>query len=110
MLNCLSMQAPLPIGLLLLAVLASGPRPARPQASVDTTAELILQRTLSVFQEGNRYPDFRRVGKLAQLGTTAQDVAAGFTVAPCIVLPQGECDSRARGGLAAERSCPGGPQ
>jgi len=82
---------------------------ANPATLAEFVDELLLQRTLSLFQEGHRYADYRRFGKLAELGTLAQDVAAGFTVAPHIVLPQGECDSRARLGAAAEKSCPGGP-
>jgi hypothetical protein len=83
---------------------------ANPANDTEFVDELLLQRTLSLFQEGHRYVDHRRFGRLAALGTLAQDVAAGFTVAPYIVLPQGECDSRARLGAPAERSCPGGPQ
>jgi hypothetical protein len=82
---------------------------ANPASDTQFIDELLLQRTLSLFQEGHRYVDYRRFGRLAALGTLAQDVAAGFTVAPYIVLPQGECDSRARLGAPAERSCPGGP-
>ena len=83
---------------------------ANPTTDTQLVDELLLQRTLSLFQEGHRYVDYRRFGRLAALGTLAQDIAAGFTVAPYIVLPQGECDSRARLGAPAERSCPGGPQ
>jgi len=82
---------------------------ANPTTDTELVDELLLQRTFSLFQEGHRYVDHRRFGRLAALGTLVQDVAAGFTVAPYIVLPQGECDSRARLGAAAERSCPGGP-
>lgn len=70
--------------------------------------ELLLQRTLSLFQEGHRYADYRRFNKLAELGTWPQDITAGFTVAARIVLPQLECDVRARGGAAPPPSCPGG--
>ena len=73
-------------------------------------SELLLQRTLSLFQEGHRWVDYRRFGRLAELGTLPQDISATFTVAPYSVLPQGECDSRSRAGAPAERSCPGGPQ
>lgn len=83
---------------------------ANPANDTQFVDELLLQRTLSLFQEGHRYVDYRRFGRLAALGGLAQDVAAGFTVAPYIVLPQAECDSRARLGAPAERSCPGGPQ
>jgi len=83
---------------------------ATPATDADFVSELLLQRTLSLFQEGHRWVDFRRFGRLAELGTLPQDVAAGFSVASYSVLPQGECDSRARAGAAAPRSCPGGPQ
>jgi hypothetical protein len=82
---------------------------ANPTTNAEFVDELLLQRTLSLFQEGHRFVDHYRFNKLAELGTLAQDVAAGFTVAPYIVLPQGECDARARAGAAAERTCPGGP-
>ena len=72
--------------------------------------ELLLQRTLSLFQEGHRWVDYRRFNKLAELGTLSQDVAAGFTVAIYSVMSQQECDARNRvgnpGGIP--RSCPGG--
>ena len=83
---------------------------AAPATEAEFVSELLLQRTLSLFQEGHRWPDYRRFGRLAELGTLPQDIAAGFSVAPYSVLPQGECDSRARAGAPAERSCPGGPQ
>src|SRR5213079_1603907 len=51
--------------------------------------ELLLQRTLSLFQEGHRWVDYRRFGRLAELGTLPQDISAQFTVAPYSVLPQG---------------------
>ena len=82
---------------------------ANPATDTEFLDELLLQRTLSLFQEGHRFADYSRFGRLAQLGTLATDIAAGFTVAPYIVLPQGECDSRARAGAPAERTCPGGP-
>ncbi len=71
--------------------------------------ELLLQRTLSLFQEGHRFPDYRRFGRLAQLGTAPKDVAASFTVAPYSVLPALECDARARAGNPGgiPLSCPG---
>ena len=71
--------------------------------------ELLLQRTLSLFQEGHRFPDYRRFGRLAQLGTLAQDVAATFSVAPYSVLPALECDARTRAGNPGgiPLSCPG---
>src|SRR5436309_5345969 len=69
-----------------------------------------LQRTLSLFQEGHRWVDYRRFNKLAELGTLGQDVTAGFTVATYSVMPTQECDSRNRAGNPGgiPRSCPGG--
>ena len=82
-----------------------------PAVDSEFVAELLLQRTLSLYQEAQRFPDYRRFGKLAALATLAQDVGQGFTVAPYSVLPSQECDARARvgnpGGIP--RSCPGGP-
>src|ERR1041385_533965 len=82
---------------------------AAPATDADFVSELLLQRTLSLFQEGHRYVDYRRFGRLAELGTLAGDVTAGFSVAPFIVLPAQECDSRSRVGAAAPKSCPGNP-
>src|ERR1043166_6736023 len=82
---------------------------ATPATEAEFVSELLLQRTLSLFQEGHRWPDYRRFGRLAALGTLPQDIAAGFSVAPYSVLPQGECDSRARAGAQAERGCAGAP-
>jgi len=79
-----------------------------PATNTQFVDELLLQRTLSLFQEGHRFVDFRRFGRLAELGTLAGDIAALFTVAPYSVLPQQECDARARAGAAAPLSCPGG--
>ena len=72
--------------------------------------ELLLQRTLSLYQEAQRYPDYRRFGRLASLGTLPQDVAQTFTVATASTLPNQECDSRARAGNPGgiPMSCPGG--
>jgi len=81
---------------------------AAPANNADFTTELLLQRTLSLYQEAQRFPDYRRFGRLAQLGTLAQDVANGFTVATASVLPNQECDARARVGAATPMSCPGG--
>ena len=82
---------------------------ATPTTDDEFEEELLLQRTLSLYQEAQRFPDYRRFGKLAELGTLAQDVAQGFTVAPYSVLPSQECDARARvgnpGGIPL--SCPG---
>src|SRR5438477_8706917 len=84
---------------------------ATPAVDSEFVAELLLQRTLSLYQEAQRFPDYRRFGKLAELATLGQDVTQGFTVAPYSVLPSQECDARARvgnpGGIP--RSCPGGP-
>jgi hypothetical protein len=82
---------------------------AAPANNADFVSELLLQRTLSLFFEGHRFPDYRRFGRLAQLGTLGQDITAGFTVATASVLPSQECDARARVGAPAPMSCPGGP-
>lgn len=82
---------------------------AAPANDADFTTELLLQKTLSLYEEGLRWVDYRRFGRLAQLGTLPQDVAAGFTVATTSVLPNQECDARSRVGAAAPMSCPGGP-
>jgi len=81
-----------------------------PAVDSEFVAELLLQRTLSLYQEGHRWVDYRRFNKLAELGTLTQDVTAGFTVAPYSVLPSQECDSRSRAGNPGgiPRSCPGG--
>jgi len=83
---------------------------ATPTADDQFEEELLLQRTLSLYQEGHRWVDYRRFNKLDELGTLAQDVTAGFTVAPYSVLPTQECDSRKRAGNPGgiPRSCPGG--
>jgi hypothetical protein len=84
---------------------------AAPTTNTEFVSELLLQGTLSLFQEGHRFPDYRRFGRLAALGTLAQDVAANFTVAPYSVLPNQECDSRSRAGNPGgiPLSCPGNP-
>jgi len=79
-----------------------------PTTDAQFISELLLQRTLSLYQEGQRFPDYRRFGRLASLGTLPQDVTAQFTVATASVLPNQECDARARVGAAAPMSCPGG--
>lgn len=84
-------------------------RYAAPASDAEFISELLLQRSLSLFQEGHRFVDYRRFGRLAELGTLAQDVAAGFSVAPYSVLPQQECDARTRAGAPAPKSCPGNP-
>jgi len=73
--------------------------------------ELLLQRTLSLYQEAQRWVDYRRFGKLTELNTLAQDLAANFTVATVSPLPSQECDSRARAGNPGgiPLSCPGNP-
>src|SRR5204863_7706263 len=85
-------------------------RLAAPGTDAEFVEELLLQRTLSLFQAGHRWVDYRRFNKLAELGTLSQDVAAGFTVAIYSVMSQQECDARNRvgnpGGIP--RSCPGG--
>ena len=80
-----------------------------PANDAQFVSELLLQRTLSLYQEGQRFPDYRRFGRLASLGLLAQDVANDFTVATASVLPNQECDARARVGAPAPMSCPGGP-
>jgi len=82
---------------------------AAPASDAEFVDELLLQRTLSLFQEGHRFADYRRFGRLAALGTLAQDVAATFNVAPYSVLPALECDARARAGNPGgiPLSCPG---
>ena len=83
---------------------------ATPTTDDQFEEELLVQRTLSLYQEGHRWVDYRRFNKLDELGTLAQDVTAGFTVAPYSVLPTQECDSRKRAGNPGgiPRSCPGG--
>jgi len=81
---------------------------ATPTNDAQFVSELLLQRTLSLYQEAQRYPDYRRFNRLAALGTLPQDVTAGFTVATASVLPNQECDARARVGAPAPMSCPGG--
>lgn len=81
---------------------------AAPATDSQFVSELLLQRTLSLFFEGHRFPDYRRFNRLAELGTLAQDVAAGFNVAAASVLPSQECDARARVGAPAPMSCAGG--
>jgi len=84
---------------------------AFPAAATDSqfVSELLLQRTLSLFFEGHRFPDYRRLGRLPQLGTLPQDITQNFTVATASVLPSQECDARSRAGAPAPMSCPGGP-
>lgn len=84
---------------------------AAPTNNTEFVTELLLQRTLSLFQEGHRFPDYVRFGRLAQLGTLGQDVTQNFTVAPYSVLPALECDARARAGNPGgiPLSCPGNP-
>jgi hypothetical protein len=84
---------------------------AFPAPAVDSefVSEVLLQRTLSLYEEGLRWVDYRRFGRLSLLGTLPQDVAAGFTVATASVLPNQECDARSRVGASAPMSCPGGP-
>jgi hypothetical protein len=81
---------------------------AAPATDPQFVSELLLQRTLSLFFEGHRFPDYRRLGRLSELGLLTQDVAAGFNVATSSVLPSQECDARARVGAPAPMSCPTG--
>ncbi|HEY3045301.1 MAG TPA: RagB/SusD family nutrient uptake outer membrane protein [Vicinamibacterales bacterium] len=80
-----------------------------PATDSEFVSELLLQRTLSLYQEAQRWVDYRRFGRLSQLNTLAQDLAANFTVASGSPLPNQECDARARAGQPAPMSCPGGP-
>jgi len=82
---------------------------AAPATDAEFVTEVLRQRTLSLLFEGHRFPDYRRFGRLAELGLLAQDVTAGFTVATASVLPSQECDARARAGAPAPMSCAGGP-
>jgi hypothetical protein len=82
---------------------------AAPANAADFTTEVLLQRTLSLYVEAQRWVDYRRFNRLAALGTLGQDVAAGFTVATASVLPNQECDARSRVGAPAPLSCPGNP-
>ena len=81
---------------------------AAPATDSQFVSELLLQRTLSLFFEGHRFPDYRRFARLAELGLLTQDVTAGFNVATSSVLPSQECDARARVGAPAPMSCAGG--
>jgi hypothetical protein len=81
---------------------------AAPAADSEFVHELLLQRTLSLYQEAQRWPDYRRFNKLPDLGRLKADSLAGFTVATASVLPNQECDARARVGAPAPMSCPGG--
>ncbi len=85
--------------------------PGGPTTDDEFEEELLLQRTLSLYQEAQRWVDYRRFGKLAELNTLAQDLAANFTVATVSPLPAQECDSRARAGNPGgiPLSCPGNP-
>jgi len=82
---------------------------AAPATDAEFVTEVLQQRTLSLLFEGHRFPDYRRFGRLAQLGLLGQDVTALFTVATASVLPSQECDARARVGATAPMSCAGGP-
>jgi len=82
---------------------------AAPTTAAEFVSELLLQRTLSLLEEGQRWVDYRRFGRLSALGTLPQDVTQGFTVATASVLPNQECDARSRVGSTAPMSCPGGP-
>ena len=82
---------------------------AAPATNDEFVSELLLQRTLSLYEEGLRWVDYRRFDRLSALGTLPQDVASGFTVATASVLPNQECDARSRVGSTAPMSCPGGP-
>lgn len=80
-----------------------------PANDAEFVGDLLWQRTLSLLFEGHRFPDYRRFGRLAELGTLGQDGLAGFNVATSSVLPSQECDARARVGNpgGVPLSCPG---
>jgi hypothetical protein len=82
-----------------------------PAPAVDSefVSELLLQSTLSLYQEAHRWVDHRRFGRLADIGKFPQDTLAKFTVATVIPLPNQECDSRNRAGNpgGVPLSCPG---
>ena len=80
-----------------------------PANDADFVSELLLQRTLSLYQEAHRWTDYRRFGRLTALNTAAQDIAGGFTVATMLPLPALECDARTRAGNPGgiPLSCPG---
>ncbi len=87
----------------------SAVRFAVPVADSEFVGELLTQRTLSLLFEGHRFPDYRRFGRLAELGRLTQDVTALFSVATSSVLPSQECDARTRAGNPGgiPLSCPG---
>ncbi len=64
--------------------------------------ELLVQRRFSLYQEGHRWIDHRRFGRLAEL---PRDLPT-HTVAVQQVVPQQECLSRRQLGLPAPPSCP----
>ena len=84
-----------------------------PTPAVDSefVIELLLQRTLSLYQEGHRWIDYRRFNRLADIGKLPQDTLAGFTPATMIPLPSQECDSHNRAGNPGgiPKSCAGNP-
>src|SRR6266576_5153887 len=84
---------------------------AAPATNDEFVSELLLQRTLSLLEEGHRWVDYRRFGRLAVLGTLPQDVTAEFSVATTSFLPKQDRDARSRvgnpGGIPL--SCPGNP-
>jgi len=84
---------------------------ATPAVDSEFVSELLLQRTLSLYQEAHRWIDHRRFGRLADIGKFPQDTLAGFTPATMIPLPSQECDSRNRAGNPGgiPKSCAGNP-
>ncbi len=84
---------------------------AAPAADSEFVGELLLQRTMSLYQEAHRWIDYRRLNRLNELGRFPQDTLARFTVATMIPLPNQECDSRNRAGNPGgiPLSCPGNP-
>ncbi len=84
---------------------------AAPAVDSEFVSELLLQRTLSLYQEAHRWIDHRRFNRLADIGKFPQDTLAGFTPATMIPLPSQECDSRTRAGNPGgiPKSCAGNP-
>jgi hypothetical protein len=84
---------------------------AVPAVDSEFVSELLLQRTLSLYQEAHRWIDYRRFNRLADIGKFPQDTLAGFTPATMIPLPSQECDSHNRAGNPGgiPKSCAGNP-
>jgi hypothetical protein len=70
-------------------------------SSADFTTELLNQRRLSLFFEGHRWVDVRRLRGYAGLPAIRWNEPSTFTVATRVRLPQGECNARRQSGDAA---------